>query len=152
MKAKPKVRELTGYLKELQDAVGEKLRVELPDRLLFRYDALLQGDVPLAVVMAETTEDVARTLKICDKHDLPVIPRGGASGLSGGVVPIKPSVVISTTRMKGLQIDQEGMTATVQIVTHFDPWFTLRSATSQKSNVSMNTPPPLNTWWPATPL
>lgn len=114
MKAKNKHRELTGYLKELQDAVGDKLRVELPDRLLFRYDALLQGEVPLAVVMAETTEDVVQTLKICDKHDLPVIPRGGASGLSGGVVPVKPSVVISTTRMKEVQIDPQAMTATVQ--------------------------------------
>lgn len=115
MKSKAKTTpKLTGCLAELYAALGQKLRVDLNDRILYRYDALLQGDAPLAVVMAETTEDVAHTLRICYRHNVPVVPRGGASGLSGGCVPSADAVVISTTKMLDCRIDAAAMTATVQ--------------------------------------
>jgi len=42
---------------------------------------------------------VADTVRWCDAHDVPMIPRGGGTGLAGGAVPLDGGVVISLERL-----------------------------------------------------
>src|SRR5919201_1324505 len=40
-----------------------------------------------AVVLPETAEQVAEVLAWCYERDVPIVPRGGGTGLAGGAVP-----------------------------------------------------------------
>ena len=55
----------------------------------------------VAVVRPASTQQVADVVKLCEAHDIAVVPQGGRTGLCGGGVPLvdQPSVVISLTRM-----------------------------------------------------
>jgi glycolate oxidase len=70
---------------------------------------------PLAVVLPETTEQVAALLKYCQSVGLRVIPRGAGTSLSGGALPLADAVVIGMMRMNRiLDIDYADRCATVQ--------------------------------------
>lgn len=103
-----------GLLERLKSALGNKLKTNPSETLLYRYDAIAQGPAPVAVVIAETTKDVADTLKLCHEYRFPVVPRGGSSGLSGGAVPVGPCVTIATNRMTRLEIDEKQRVAFAQ--------------------------------------
>ena len=70
---------------------------------------------PLAVVLPETTEQVAAILKYCSSIGLRVIPRGAGTSLAGGALPLEDAVVIGMMRMNRiLDIDFADRCATVQ--------------------------------------
>ena len=55
--------------------------------------------VPLAVVLPETTEQVAAILKFCNARGVRVVPRGAGTSLSGGALPMEDAVVVGMMRM-----------------------------------------------------
>ena len=54
-----------------------------------------------AVAVPKDADAVAATVRWCDAHDVPMIPRGGGTGLAGGAVPLDGGVVISLERLTG---------------------------------------------------
>ena len=52
-----------------------------------------------------STDDVARFVKLCAIHDVPIVPQGGNSGMSGGATPDESgsSVVLSLRRMRSIR-------------------------------------------------
>lgn len=50
-----------------------------------------------AVILPETTEEVQEAVSYCYSRDLPIVPRGGGSGLAGGAVPRGEAVVLDLT-------------------------------------------------------
>lgn len=54
---------------------------------------------PDAVVLPETTEQVSRIVKLCNRLSVPFTPRGAGTGLSGGATAVVGGVIISTTRL-----------------------------------------------------
>jgi len=71
--------------------------------------------LPDVVLKPGTPEEISRIMKLCNEHGLPVTPRGGGTGLSGGALPIKKGVVISMERFnKILNIDELNLQATVE--------------------------------------
>lgn len=70
---------------------------------------------PEVVIKIGSTEEVAEVMKICNENLLPVTPRGGGTGLSGGALALKGGVVISTERLNRiLEIDEMNLQATVE--------------------------------------
>ena len=70
---------------------------------------------PMAVVLPETTEQVAAILRFCHRNGVRVIPRGAGTSLSGGALPMADSVVVGLMRMNQiLDIDYADRCATVQ--------------------------------------
>jgi glycolate oxidase len=70
---------------------------------------------PLVVVLPDTEEQLAATLKICDRLGVPVIARGAGTGLSGGALPHRLGVTLSLAKFnKILEVDPVACTATVQ--------------------------------------
>ncbi|MEY4348233.1 MAG: hypothetical protein RIS43_652 [Actinomycetota bacterium] len=56
---------------------------------------------PIAVVLAETVEDVSTTLRMCNEHSIPVVTQGGNSGLVGGSVGGNfEHIVLSTKNLR----------------------------------------------------
>jgi len=71
--------------------------------------------LPEVVIKPEDTASVARILKLANERNIPVTPRGGGTGLSGGAVPIYGGIVLSLERMnKVLEIDKDNFVATVE--------------------------------------
>jgi glycolate oxidase len=71
--------------------------------------------LPLAVVLPDTTEQVAAILRYCDANGVRVIPRGAGTSLSGGALPLADAVVIGLMRMNRiLEIDYADRCAVVQ--------------------------------------
>lgn len=71
--------------------------------------------LPDVVLKPGSAEEISRIMKICNEHVIPVTPRGGGTGLSGGALPIEKGVVISMERFnKILHIDELNLQATVE--------------------------------------
>jgi glycolate oxidase len=71
--------------------------------------------MPLAVALPRTTEEVAAILKYCARYQIPVVPRGAGTSLSGGAIPQEDAVVIALTRMSRiLEVDYANRVARVQ--------------------------------------
>ena len=93
----------------LDSAALEELQAALPGKVLtgqelsedYAHDEMLSAGwrLPDAVVRAASTEDVAAACRILYAHDVPIIPRGAGTGLSGGCTPIHGGVVIDLTKM-----------------------------------------------------
>ena len=70
---------------------------------------------PLAVVLPDSTEQVADILRFCHANGVRVVPRGAGTSLSGGALPLADSVVIGLARMNRiLDIDFADRCAVVQ--------------------------------------
>ncbi|MBR8701089.1 putative FAD-linked oxidoreductase [Fusobacterium sp. DD29] len=70
---------------------------------------------PDVVVEATTTEDIAKIVKICYENNIPVIPRGAGTGLTGAAVAIYGGVMIDMSKMnKILGYDKENFVVKVQ--------------------------------------
>ena len=71
--------------------------------------------VPLVVVLPETTEQVAAVLAFCHREGVRVVPRGAGTSLSGGALPMADAVVLGMMRMNQiLTIDYADRLAVVQ--------------------------------------
>lgn len=82
-----------------------------PDRVLAgpaaqrAYDCdayTVEKSKPTAVVLPDSTEEVARIVRWCNENDVPFTGRGAGTGLSGGALPALGGVVIATKRMTAL--------------------------------------------------
>jgi glycolate oxidase len=70
---------------------------------------------PDLVVRPGTTEEVAKVLAIANAHGVPVTPRGGATGLCGGCVPVRGGIVLSLERMaRVLEVDADNQMAVTE--------------------------------------
>jgi len=52
-----------------------------------------------AVALPADAQQVAQTVLWCYDHDVPVVPRGGGTGFTGGAVPLGGGVVVSLERL-----------------------------------------------------
>lgn len=57
---------------------------------------------PLAAVLPRTTEEISAILKICNEMQVPVVPRGSGTSLSGGALPTADSVILGVARMNAV--------------------------------------------------
>src|SRR5690349_22448810 len=103
-------------VRELSALLGARYVLHTPyDLMLYEYDASIDRSTPDIVVLPATTEEVAAIVKIAARHNVPVVPRGAGTGLSGGAIPIYGGIVIAFARMNRiLEIDYENLRAVVQ--------------------------------------
>jgi len=71
--------------------------------------------VPMVVALPETEEQVRRILKVCVAMNVPVVPRGAGTGLSGGALPPGDGVLLSMAKfMRVVRVDAIARVAVVQ--------------------------------------
>jgi glycolate oxidase len=68
-----------------------------------RDRTFLEPGKPLAIVLAETRDDVVTVLKWATAHRVPVVPRGAGTGLAGGATAIEGGVVLALHRMTAIR-------------------------------------------------
>jgi FAD/FMN-containing dehydrogenase len=70
---------------------------------------------PLAVALPRSTDEVARLVKLCAAHGVPIVPSGGRTGLAAGAVAAQGELVLSLARMRAMHpVDVVGATVRVQ--------------------------------------
>ena len=83
--------------------------------ILYGYDATRISRQPDAVVFPLSAQETADVLKLANGLSIPVVPRGAGTGLSGGAVPVKGGIVLSTEKMNRiLSINKPDLTAEVE--------------------------------------
>jgi glycolate oxidase len=103
-------------LAELQTALGaEHVRTDDQARVAYGTDASKRGHPADVVVFPGNTAEVAAVVRLCAEHRIPMVPRGGGTGYTGGSVPTRGGVVISLERMNRiLEIDEANLIAIVE--------------------------------------
>ncbi len=108
-----------------QRTLADALRMILPATAILASDEALRPyecdglsayrELPLAVVLPETIEQVQAVLKLCHARHIPVVARGAGTGLSGGALPHAEGLVLSLARFNRiLSIDPDRRSARVQ--------------------------------------
>ncbi|GAA4755342.1 FAD-binding oxidoreductase [Gordonia alkaliphila] len=98
----------------LRAALPETMVVTDPDILAaYRFDRAEDptAGTPLALVRPHTTADVQTAVRWCAEHRVPIITRGAGTSLSGGATAVSGAVMITTEKMRGVQVDTTTRTA-----------------------------------------
>ena len=103
-------------LEKLCRAVGRDHVVwDAYDLVIFERDASIAGALPDAIVYPANVEEVAAVLEIAAEQQLPVVPRGAGTGLSGGAVTLRGGLALSLARLRRIiEIDPKRRTALVE--------------------------------------
>lgn len=127
-------------------AAGDRARARLFARLGSRMlsgdeappeylsdDSGIAGQPPAAVVLAESTEDLRVALEVAAETGVPVTPRAGGSGRTGGAVPSAGGIVLCThllrqvvefDREEGLVVVEPGVVlADLHALVEAEGWF-----------------------------
>ena len=104
------------FLERLASIVGnEHVRTDAEARETYSVDALKRGHPPDVVVTPDGVEQVAAVVRACADHRVPIVPRGGGTGYTGGAVPVRGGLVLSMERMNRiLEIDEQNLVAVVE--------------------------------------
>lgn len=77
-------------------------------------ESLVEGPPPDVVVLAESADDIRTALAVAWETEVPITPRAGGSGRTGGAVPAAGGIVLSTLGMDDIRdIDRREGTAVV---------------------------------------
>ncbi|HEX2226170.1 MAG TPA: FAD-binding oxidoreductase [Candidatus Binatia bacterium] len=111
---------------KLKQAVDPARVIIDPERLEeLSWDALSAGRLhpkreppsaaPLCAVMPACTEEVRRIVNLANAEKTPLVPYGGGSGLMGGALSIRPSIIVDLRAMNRIiEIDIEARSARAQ--------------------------------------
>ena len=94
-----------------------RLLTDVTDRESYRRDetAYYAAGLPLGVALPATAEQVVGLVRLCGEFDVPIVPRGAGTGLSGAAAGIEGALTIAFTRMnRVLEIDPANLTVTTQ--------------------------------------
>ncbi|MDP3097070.1 MAG: FAD-binding oxidoreductase, partial [Syntrophales bacterium] len=112
----------------LTEEIKQEIRAIVgPDHVLdseltrfgYSYDAsfvpLLPASKPDLVVRPLTTDEVSRVMAVACEHEIPVTPRGAASGRTGGSIPLKGGISLALDRMtRIIDLDERNMMVTAE--------------------------------------
>jgi glycolate oxidase len=104
---------------KLEKIVGKKNLTFDPEKMEdYSHDEFSLRDIakmPELVVKPGKTEEVAEILQLANLENIPVTPRGGATGMAGGCVPLYGGIVLSLENMNRiLEVDLDNQMAVVE--------------------------------------
>jgi len=93
---------MTDLNQAIRDIVGDKGFIAEPEQLIvYECDALtLEKKIPTAVVLPANRAEVIAIMQLCHAHQVPVIPRGAGTSLSGAVLAVEGGIVLCLSRMQ----------------------------------------------------
>jgi glycolate oxidase subunit GlcD len=103
--------------RDLSAIVGQKhVREARAERLTYAMDGLpTHRRLPGLVVLPGTREELIAVVRLLAAHDVPFVPRGAGTGLSGGALADEGAVLLVLTRLNRiLKIDRANRLAIVE--------------------------------------
>ncbi len=113
--ARPRVS--AALLSELQAILpAERIVSDESSLRSFECDGLmLYREIPLVTVLPESTEQVQEIMRLAQRHNLPVVPRGAGTGLSAGALPHPEGILLNLAAMdRIIEVDAANGLARVQ--------------------------------------
>jgi glycolate oxidase subunit GlcD len=104
-------------LAELERIVGAAdVLAEPEETLAYECDGFaFHRHTPDAVLLVANREEISRVIRFALAHNIPFVPRGAGTGLSGGALPRFGGLIIELSRMTAiLEIDLENRQAIVE--------------------------------------
>ena len=95
---------------------GEGVIADETGMRVYESDALsVYRQMPMIVVLPETTEQVAAILRYCSEHGVKVVPRGAGTSLSGGALPLADGVLLGLGKFNRiLEVDFDNRAVVTQ--------------------------------------
>ena len=84
------------FFKDLKDTLVGEIRTDPISKQVYSVDASIYEVEPIAIVLPKNKNDLINAVKIAKEHDIPVIARGAATGITGGC--LGRALVIDTTK------------------------------------------------------
>jgi glycolate oxidase len=108
-----------------RDAIVAALRAIVPgegviasERAMKPYESdglTAYRQLPMVVVLPDSTEQVARVLRYCHAQGIKVVPRGAGTSLSGGALPLGDGVLLGMAKFNRIrEIDFDNRVAVVE--------------------------------------
>ncbi len=108
-----------------RDEIIASLRKILPDEQVidakdemrvYESDGVLAyRQLPLAVCLPDTTQQVSEIMALCQAYQVKVVPRGAGTSLAGGALPLADGIVLSLARFNQiLEVDLDNQCCVVQ--------------------------------------
>ncbi|OGS11828.1 MAG: hypothetical protein A2234_08870 [Elusimicrobia bacterium RIFOXYA2_FULL_58_8] len=101
---------------ELEAVVGAgNVLTDEAEILMYSYDAGMARARPEAVIIFNSTAEVAPVVRILHREGIPFLPRLAGTNLSGGTIPLKGGAILNLARLKKIrQIDTAARCALVE--------------------------------------
>lgn len=96
------------FIKKLETILDKQYVLSsLSELVAYESDGLTGYRIkPFCVTLPRTSQEISEILKLCYQFEIPFVPRGSGTGLSGGALPTEEGIVIVLTRMnKILEVD-----------------------------------------------
>lgn len=87
-------------VQDIINIVGnENLMLALEDRICYSFDATFIDYLPDMVVRPGSQDELIKVVTLAHQQQVPIVPRGAATGLSGGSVPVQGGIALELTRL-----------------------------------------------------
>ncbi|MEE9249353.1 MAG: FAD-binding protein, partial [Dehalococcoidia bacterium] len=105
-----------GVINRLIEVVGERYVLYLPeDLLVYEFDGSQAMGYPEVVVVPSSAEEISQVVKIARRENIPIVPRGAGTSISGGAIAASGGILLAMTRLKRvLEVDPDNMIAVVE--------------------------------------
>ncbi|HEY6832456.1 MAG TPA: FAD-binding protein, partial [Pseudolabrys sp.] len=111
--------------------LGRRARIVSALRTIVRGEGVIAGEremrpyesdgltayrqLPMVVVLPETTQQVSQVLRYCHDEGIKVVPRGAGTSLSGGALPLADGVLLGMAKFNRIrEIDYENRVVVVE--------------------------------------
>ncbi|WNF33543.1 FAD-linked oxidase C-terminal domain-containing protein [Aeribacillus composti] len=103
------------HIEEIKSIVKTgKVLTDESDRFSYSFDGSFGSFLPDVVIQTKSVEELASLVKLANREKIPVYPRGQATSLSGGPLPVKGGMVLDLSVLDDvLEIHEEDLIAVV---------------------------------------
>src|SRR5258706_15906184 len=91
--------------RELAQRVSGEVRFDNGSRAAYASDASNYRQVPIGVVLPQSTDDIVAAIEICRKYDSPILMRGGGTSQNGQRVNVAGAIDTSKYLNRALKAD-----------------------------------------------
>jgi len=117
MSAIPQNVTAAGLLESLAGIVGaDHVLTDEASRTFYSTDVFRQADVlTTAVVQAGTVDELQAVMRLCARHRIPTVVRGGGASYTDAYLPVRPgTLTLDMSRLTGIHINEEDLYVTVE--------------------------------------
>lgn len=110
------MKKINNYLINLYNIIPkERVKFDNSTKVLYSYDATNNEFSPDLVVFPLNVEEVKGIVDFAVTYNIPIVPRGAGSGMSGGALAVNGGIVISFEKMNKIKsVDKINLLAQVE--------------------------------------
>ncbi len=112
--------DLAALERDLKAAIEGEVRFDAGSKGMYAHDASNYRMVPLGVVVPKSKDDAVRAVALAKKHRVPIVARGGGTGIPGQSVNVALMIDFSKYMHRVISIDAGRSLASVQPGTVLD--------------------------------